>query len=267
MPTEKTSKPNYAVLEISKDGSKSVACKFYAENEDEAIKFLEDNYSNSQSSEHQYMYTSVWYCDVLDAEGNSHEEEHIRGIYEHHGPDESFLEKTKDFFIYDVFGKLKRIWWWITDLVFLNKNKIEKSAFWSFDTYILEMIIKVVPYLAENSHGIAEVFITEAMDELKKTDPNDRASQEVMDKAVEIMKKHYNELVLHVKLYDYYCNHGSCTFEFDGKAEFEEQHKSALPIKPNSYMMFDYVKLNELVNAEWDAIWDWMKKYGQTLYD
>lgn len=256
---------NYAILKINADGNKGIEHKFYAANDDEAKKFLDENYPSKDGIE--YCYSTVDYYKTLDDDGNLVEKEHIHGIYEPYKEKESMKEKMKDFFEYCICDKLRRAWWWMTDLVFLNKNKIEKHAFWSFDSYMLEMILKVVPELAEHSHGVAEIFVSEAMEALGKTDPEERDTKETVDKAVEIMKKHYYELVDHVKLYDYYSGHGSCHLQFIDREEFEEQYKSKLPLKPGSYKIFDYVKLNHMAQREWNAIWDWMKKYGQALWD
>ena len=80
--------------------------------------------------------------------------------------------------------------------------------------------------------------------------------------AVKYQEGSRNELLKHIKLYEYYRDFGVT----DDK-ELDKKWHSTLPIKKGTYDHFDHKKLDALRLKHWNKIWEWMRQYGETLWD
>lgn len=275
---EDTKKPNYKIYTLDEKHNKKVVETFYAENDASALSYLKDHYSNKNDGK-TYYWGRHYSIQVRHDDGTVSEyDNHIDAIIDKHGHD-SIWKKIKDFFAIDVayylIDKPKDFWYWVKDIAFLLKNKIERRAAWSFDWYLLEEIEKTLPRLLTDKVGISPLFLDMAIIELHGTDPNfDLAKYneeyccksyptEVEELADKIMADTYNEILLHIKLFKYY----SLAFDEFDDAEFDKKWHHTLPVKEGTYDEYDYTKLMELETKEWNTIWDMMKKYGRDMWD
>lgn len=277
MEDSKDKKPNYQIFTIESNCKKNVVERFYADSNKAANDYLVENYVKTVNGSKKHYWGHYSPIKVLHDDGTTTEYTCYEAII---GKTEGFWNKVKEFFAVDVayylWDKPKDLWYWLKDLVFLNKNKIERRASWSFDTYVLEMIEKTLPRLMEDKVGISQLFIDQAICDLHKDDASfdlakyneDHCStgypKEVDRLAEKMMEKAYNEILLHIKLYRYYSDFGVVE---DKDQAFDKEWRSTLPIIEGSYDEFDYKKLQSLADQEWNAIWEMMKAYGRTMWD
>ena len=80
--------------------------------------------------------------------------------------------------------------------------------------------------------------------------------------AVKYQEESRNELLHYVKMYEFYRDHGVT----DDK-EFDAKWHHTLPIKKGTFDSFKYDQLEALQKKYWNKIWEWMRVYGQTLWD
>ena len=73
-------------------------------------------------------------------------------------------------------------------------------------------------------------------------------------------------LVDHVRAYLYFSNYGIVDDNDAEMVEYDKIHSSELPYKLGTYKEIDYVKNGEIVMQHWNAIWDWIKEYGESLF-
>lgn len=169
-------------------------------------------------------------------------------------------------------SKLSDFKWWIADILYFIKYRQDRKASWSLDSYILDTIVHNVKVLMASKHGISQMFIDEARKELHKHDKEfDLAeynkehfniTEEEEKKASEIQNSTYQQILDAICKYNYYSCHGVADNE-----ETDKKLRSTLPIIKGSYDMFDYKKLLSMQMKQWNFIWDWVRKYGQTLWD
>ena len=134
----------------------------------------------------------------------------------------------------------------------LITKKHQISEWWSIDYHMLEDLEYNLPILIKKSHTYPACF-----DEtVKGTDK----------KPWDAWKDELRKLLLHVRLYNYYRDHGHVDSKNKVMLKIHKEYKDTLPYHKGS-RDFDYVKLMELTKQHWDAIWDWMKEYGQALWD
>jgi len=194
----------------------------------------------------------------------------------------SFKEKIADFFEKWLVDKPKA---WLRkrrSKKFLLKNEYPKWAEWSLDDYLLKIMKSILPKLASDSHGVNNSFIVaaakelfgdswrEKLDEIERSygsdDANDLEKQRKLDeRAVSIMKNVYNEIVLHIKLYDFYSSYGSTD-----DIEFDKKWMHTLPQEEGSNRQFTsegYKKIDSMAMEHWNKIWDMVKEHGQTFWD
>ena len=67
--------------------------------------------------------------------------------------------------------------------------------------------------------------------------------------------------------YKYYSDFGYIDLSNANDVKFDKEWRHTLPVKDGTYDEFDYDKLHNLAQEQWNNIWDWVKKHGQKLYD
>lgn len=161
----------------------------------------------------------------------------------------------------------------------LLKHGISECSIWNtLDSHLIDSIIKVVPYLIEHSHGVQ--WNREAVIEVAGNgDPNfDVAkwesdhdfiySDKVMKRAAEMQNAELNYLLLNARLYKYYSDCAIIDRDNPEEVLLDLHWHHTLPLVPGSYdIISDYFKLSQLAQERWDNVWDWIKKYGQRLWD
>lgn len=277
--------PNYKIYYFDKNHyDKIVVENFSAKNDDEAYQHYLNVANSIANKDKEIYYGTIHYGCTVDSKGNQSPyydiEDHRKygeWIYEN----ENFLKRTweniKYFFHYWFVDRPKDFHYWFRDLRYLLKNKEAYSNQWNLDWHLLDSIKRNVPSLIQNSYALA--FIDEAIMQVHGKDPKFDLKKyheehyagypkEIEDLAVKIQKEEYENLLLYVKLYQYYANFGDIDFDDPEEVEFDKKWRHTLPIKPGTYdEISDYDKMNQLVKEYWDKIWDWMKAYGQKLND
>ena len=280
METKITDKPNYSIIVLTGPASynKRVIEKFYAKDRDEAYKYLCDKY-RSLNDGNTYYYDELHYYYVRHDDGALKEYEYDSLLNDKY---KTKLSKWWHDFCFSIeyyFWMKPRDWWYdIKDFFYLMKHKIPKSATWNLDSYLLNTIVKVVPSILDKRVGISMMFIDMAATQLYGKDEGFNLEDfhnkycsgypnEVEELAMKIMKDKHMEIVYHIKLYDYLQGFGIINANNKDEIEFDKANRHLLPIYEGTYDDVDYVKLHELIDKEWNAIWDWMKVYGHTLWD
>jgi len=271
--------PNYQIFWVDDKQLKHTVLKFKADNDENAL-LKRDEYCILHV-DHEYYYGRIHYVKCLNKDGTFT----IRDISdrsEMHGMscNKNFLVKIFDsicdFFAYWIWQKPIDWWYDARDLVYLLKHKECRSNQWNLDTHMIDTIILNVPSLIKNSHSL--MFLDDAILRLNADDKTFDLKKyhaehcsgypdEVEDLAYRIQIEEYNKLLLNAKLYKYYINAGIIDTSNADEVAFDKEWRHTLPVKNGTYDEFDYEKLNELYHNAWNSIWDWMKKYGHTLYD
>lgn len=276
--------PNYKIFWID-DYSKKIVLKFKANNEEEAIARYHEYCT--KNNDHAYYYGPIRYCKIASKSGDKTK---IRILEEHSVIDfddecnkpiiVKILKKTidtiGDFFVFWFLQKPIDWWYDLKDIVYLLKHKEARSNQWNLDQHLIDSIELNLPSLIKHSHGL--MFLDEAIMQLHKNDEGfdlkeyhmkhcSSYPQEVEDLAHKIQNEEYNKLLLYVKLYKYYSWYGIVDITNPDEVEFDKEWRHTLPVKPGTYDEFDYDALKRLCDQAWDNIWDWVKKYGHTLYD
>lgn len=162
--------------------------------------------------------------------------------------------------------------------LYLLKHGISKYSTWNLDSHLIDSIIKAVPCLIKNPHGLH--WTTEAIIEvIGNGDPNFDAAEwesdhnftyghNVMKRAEEIQNAELNYLLLNARLYKYYSDFAIIDRNNPEEVLLDLHWHHTLPLVPGSYdIISDYSKLNHLAQERWNNVWDWIKKYGQRLWD
>lgn len=273
METQENNKPNYSIIKIDDSSArrKTIVRTFYAVDDAAANEELKKFAASNAGT--QYYWDHYQTVKIVGDDGNVRE----------YGSFEDTMrckEKTIVQKMLDLFSSLNQkaidAWQHAKDICYLLKNKIERRASWSFDTYLLEIIEKTLPKLRDSKIGISPLFLDMAIVELHgkeegfdlaKYNEKHACSREGYPKDVEDLAEKmkvdtYDEILLHIKLYNYYFSCGECD-----DAEFDKAWRSTLPIVEGSYDVFDYDKLFELQDKEWSKIWEMMSKFGRSMWD
>ena len=271
----KQHKNNYRIIRIEpSEGDcrpkKIVMKTFYAKDDAAALKYLKD-YKKIANKEYTYYFDE--------------NQEDLFDRWRREDDTCSWWKKAWDeisfFFWYWFFDKPKDLCYWMKDLLYWMKTKHNRDESWSLDYHILNDLVHNIELLKKNKHGIAQPFIEMAIKERNKDTPdfdfdaylkktNYCGTKEDEDRAVELMDQEYDNQLLNVRLYIYYSNYGIVSkYEADYEAmkKIEEKYHNTLPYLPGRYKEFDYAKLNALIEAQWEKIWDWNKKWLRICWD
>lgn len=275
-------KPNYKIYIINGIASyqKKVIEKFIAKDRNEAYKYLCDKY-RSLNDGNTYYYGKIHYHSVLHKDGTITEHDHESDSWLTDSYSSKFAKWWDDFcFNLEYYLCMKpRDWWYnIKDFFFLIKNKFPRTALWNLDSHILNEISTIVPRILDKRVGYSMEFVDMAIKQLYGEQEGFNIEdyhnkylsgypKEVEDLAIKLMKEKHNELVYHIKLYDYISGFGIIDPKNKDEVAFDKENRHLLPVYEGTYDDVDYVKQHEIVQREWNAIWDWMKEYGHTLWD
>lgn len=247
--------------------------KFYAKNDDEAYQYLKD-YEKVANKKYKYYYESWSPYVVIGKNGKKHEYEDCFAAWD--ATEKSFFQKIIDFFVFGLafwlFDRPRDAYHWIKDKIYLLKNNHKHCEYWSLDCHILDDIKWNIPLLNKHSHGMAYPYLNRAVIETHKDEKDfdinewNKTNHEYTDEqeklAVKYQEESRNELLHYVKMYEFYRDHGVT----DDK-EFDAKWHHTLPIKKGTFDSFKYDQLEALQKKYWNKIWEWMRVYGQTLWD
>lgn len=281
-------KPNYRIIRIEKKIEKSgflkrktsvrdsivTMVKFYAKDDESAYKYLQE-YKKAANCAYDYYYDKCNTFSVTDRKGNTHEFEDILEAIDFNENSISWYKKAFNWlalnlelyltcYLKDAMYQLKTNW-------HLLKNKHQVHEYWDLSGHILNDIKWNVPIINNCRYAISKCYIDKAICELHKDDKdfdinawnsshNFSYTDEEEALALKLQQESRNKLLNHIKLYEYYSNFGVT----DDK-EFDAKWHHTLPIKKGTYDEFEQDKLDKLIERHWNAIWEWMRKEGNSL--
>jgi hypothetical protein len=259
---EKRKTANFYRLYTILDGKTVNLYKFWGENDDYAKQVL-DLYKKTHSDTEDVFYGTSGY--VVDPDGtrwDSLSESLARN------DKENVFKKISGFFKYSVFRKLGDFWFDVKDAFrrAFTRHSIEES--WSLYDHILSDMKYNLKKMAEHHMGCPTFICDRARERLGKERPMDGDYDgETMALAEKMWYDELMNLREAVLAYDYYRSYGIVDENDEDMDDIVEKYKDTLPYKPGTNKVFDYEKLNELALGKWNYIWNWMKEYGESLWD
>ena len=274
MKKSKKREPNYRIIRIGDDGKKVTMIKFWAPDDKGALAYLHD-YKKAANRAYTYYWDICSLVKVVSSDGKTVESyDTLEDMWL--AGKQSWWSKAWDNIAWYACGwwlnKLDDFKWWLADMWYFAKHKQYRRASWSLDGYVLETLKHNVKILLKQKHGISQQFVDEARRELHKADkgfdlrkysaehPNVTPEEEKL--SLEIQEKAFKQLIGAIDRYTYYMEQGMV----EDKA-LDKELRSTLPLRQGSYDALDYAKLYAMAQKQWCKIWDWMKQYGQTLWD
>lgn len=278
-------KDNYRIFCIDKSytgtkfhGDRKTVETFYASDRDAAYAHLLKYRQAYPDVDCYYEHIDIY--EYVDRKGIKHETTSVFDDLHLRDNDQPLIAKIYDCIAIELTYWLvdmpRRCWHWLRDLAYIIKTRHNYNERWNLDCHILDDLQWNVKLLLKHRNGISLEYLDEARITLHKDDASfdlnayNHKHYDYTDEeeklAIEFQNKHYEELLRHIRAYNYYRYDGWLDDDAEAKALDAELH-STLPIFPGTYDSMDYAKLNELIVAEWNAIWTWMAKHGSGLWD
>lgn len=152
-------------------------------------------------------------------------------------------------------------------MIYLARTKHSKHEWYSLDGHIIDDLLYNLPKLISDRIGFPGFLVEEARKKLGDTSSDDNISKSVDDEANMMWTGMLEELLLNVRLYVFYSGFGIVSEDDGLPKDFIEKYKNTIPYKPYTNKNINYDKLHDLIAKHWNFIWDWMKQYGQSLWD
>lgn len=254
--------------------------RFHANDVKEAYDFLKD-YKKTANKDYTYYFDEINVFHIMNDDGSVMECEDIVRYWDNEDKKHSFIVRMWKSLTYNIWywfiDKPNQVKCWVRDMVYLLKTKHRRNESWSLDTHMLDDMLWNIPILIKSKHGLAAPFLDMAVKETHKDDSTfnldewnktyhdyTKEEEELADK---YQKESYERVVEFIKLYYYYESHGVIDRSNEDEVAFDKKFRSTLPIIPGSYDMMDYKRLSDLQKKTWNKIWEWVRTYGQTLWD
>jgi hypothetical protein len=254
----------------------------FIEGNDEPIEFLwsktrdfvvqkveEYEKTNSDKNVYYKLYDPYF---ILTNDGTNdvllYERSLYEKIFEYQGL-RGILSYMWDGIYWSIKGKLENIKYFFKDLFYWIKNyslgkgySHNRIEWYCLTSHILEDIKFNVKKLIKDMHGCPTTIVEEA-----KTFFKDKNFKDETEAGIELWKIRLNELLEIVYRYEFYTNYGFCTNSNDEYAvRIAETYKDTIPYYPKSKDL-RYDELDKLIHYQWEKFCEWMKKYGQDLWD
>ena len=275
--------------EVAEDGvfdpcrSSNIVERFNAEGDAEALRRLEEFRSSAAAGDGATYYykeiNGVWTTDAEGKSGKYYESAYdmmedmtrCRGLWDRITTEIGYM-----------WSRLGDAWYWLKYMWYFARTGHDYKASWSLDSHLLDEIVWNLKKLKEEHHGCSPLFLDRARAKLHEGEDGfdkdayaEKMNYDYTDEEWRLAEKmraeEYDREVENIALYDYYAGCGIANEKLlGGKAEakaFEAKWRHTLPIKPGTYREFDYKRLAELQQERWDMAWDWIKEYGQCLWD
>ena len=271
----------YRIFRLEKDSKtgknkKITMKKFWAKSDAEAYEELKD-YKKIANKQYVYYYGAAeTYSDIVKdpvtGEKKIKRYDSIEEMFADEDRRRPLLKKIKDeveFWIEMRIDFFRDIKYWFKDIVYWFKTKHNRNECWSLDIHILDDILHNIPLIIEDKHGVPNPFVDMAVKELYGETDDVKYSQE--EKVFELAKKKWNaeleKLLLYTRLYVFYRDFGIVEDKDEAMKKIEAEYAKTLPYKPGTYKEFDYKKLEDLQHKNWNSIWNWIKQYGEMLWN
>lgn len=150
-----------------------------------------------------------------------------------------------------------------------NCSSHMRNESWSLDMHMLDDLEFNIPIIKAEAMGVPQNFIDKACEILHSSYEELTKDKESDNRLFNLAKKLWHEeldnMLHHIWLYNYYDDYGIIDGNAsDEKKEFLKNYK--IPIEDGRYEAEDYAKISDLIEIEWKAIWEWMTKYGRSLW-
>lgn len=157
------------------------------------------------------------------------------------------------------------------DLAYYARHRHSPNEWWDIEWHILDDLKFNVPILIEKCHGCPNEFWFRARVEKhpdEKTRPTDlNPTNEEVDRGMELWKEELERLLENIRLYQFYEGYGYFDKKDKLMSKIAEKYGDTIPYVPGTNRRIDYLKLDKLQEKAWNSIWDWLKEYGQALWD
>lgn len=247
----------YKIYFIDSEGKHQTVYKFWAKDDNFAYRILNKFKKLNKHTGVEYFYSSSGY--FINCNG-----ERFDSLY-----DGCFSKREKEslfkeifYFTYRLTGKIKNLLFEIKDIFYYIKNKHSIRETWSIDKHMLQDLKFNLKKLAKNHHGVPQFII----DRIKK-DSNCKNDDTLMELASKEWTRELLKLRNNIMLYFYYDNYGIIDENDSEMAIIDAAYRKTIPYKPGTYKEINYIKLSKLQKKYWNEIWNWIKEYGESLWD
>jgi hypothetical protein len=243
------------------DGKSKNLFKFWHINDSEALRVLNlFKESHPEYGDNCFYSTSGYY---MDQDGSRHDT-----LFENDNKKDGIFMKIFDFFRYTIPLSLSDFWFKIKDTFYFFRHGHSMTESWSIDSHLLEDLKFNLKKLSENMNGCPTFMCERARSELKKPDKEEwNYDDEEMELAMNMWKNELDNLRENVLLYEYYSGYGIVDEKDEDMKLIDSKYRDTLPYKPGTNKGFDYEKLSALSKERWENIWNWIKEYGESLWD
>lgn len=232
--------------------------KFWAENDDEAKTVL-DEYVSSHPGDTKVFFGRSNYIHRRDMNGKIVMSDSISdSISDSFGrPDDEnrfigFLDgiwfKAREF-LNDIRGFCKSLWYFIRHYNFKTWRSFQYNDIWNIDNSVLSLIENSVERLKKESHSY----------------PNSYGDNE--KNAIANWHAELDKLLLEIRLYQYCGDFGIFDENDKTMIEIDRKYHNIIPYVSGTFNDIDYVKLHEITQDHWRAIWTQWEKIGQNCWD
>ena len=283
---EHAGKDHYKIYYKDGSGNKVAVFDFWAEDKNKARDELEVYKMKKRlvdpDDAKEYFYGRVggWISDL----GNGMEEEFddMESMMHRDMSTESVWEKICDFFrpakwwLRDMKYAFVDFWFWYRHYDKRTNKSHMRSESWNLDSTLLDALEFNIPIIIADKNGVPNDFCVTARRKLHENDANFdiekslRANPNSNEEELALAEKMWNEelerCLQHIRLYRYYSDHGIVDPSDKEYAEIDRLYGNTIPYVSGTDKEIDYPKISDMVQREWNAIWDWWKKYGQMCW-
>ena len=271
----------YVIYRKTPSGRENV-CQFWESSDDDALKRLEIYKRQAMlvgpNDGAEYFYTRRDWCVADRGDGMVEIFDSFDRMIQSDIEKESRWEKFKTRCwlvkerIKDLGWAFADFWYWLKHYNIKTNKSRQRFESWNLDGAVLDMLEFNIPLIMKYKHGVPTEFCMRARAKLhegeknfdvkRSYNSNPNSSDEEMKLAGEMWNAELATFLAHIKLYDYY----SDGYVAHQPADIDGKYRQTLPVRPGTDGEIDYMKLNEMAQSEWRAIWRWMSQYGQMLW-
>ena len=185
------------------------------------------------------------------------------------------FDKTKDFICYWFWDKwANMISGWKFErkrIKYFKKNGHDITEPWGLCDHLLRDLKWNLKRLKEESVGYPTQFLEEVVRNNHKNDPSfdfdsawssgECTNPKVEKEALKLRDKTYDQICHEIDLYMFYSDIGNATEDYELTKDMKYFYF------PETYKEIDWNKMSQKRKVHWDAIWDFVKKYGEGMWD
>lgn len=242
------------------DGKEINEYKFWSEGEDSAYEVLVDYVKDHQDGKEHFYSTSGYY---VYPDGTRHDT-----FLDDCDSKDWFFTRVSDFLFYRVGDVYRFVVRRVSNTIRYLFTGHAGNEWWSIDKHVLADLRHNLPILIAKHVGYPSSFDKKARELLDSDKAVKREYGDSTDKlATKMWEEEVGRLLENVLLYEYYDSFGVFDDGDSQMAEIDRKYRDTLVYKRGMNKEFDFRAMYELAQKKWDSIWDWMKEYGQNLWD